>query len=163
MCESRSVAFGFAGGEGPNSRPGCFWSSQRWRNDRRLSDSSVLKVSTRDCFYLIVRFLGPRMYLTAKSNCEGRTISGIKGEELCHCPPPTLSYLQYYRTVLKFAALSALIACVPAIRPGCWSGNPWTGATTFLIPSYVQEVQEAVGKFVLYPLETHNTYARISA
>ncbi|KLO07098.1 cellulase [Schizopora paradoxa] len=46
---------------------------------------------------------------------------------------------------MKFAALCALIACVPALVRAAGTGNPWTGATTFLIPEYVQEVQAAVG------------------
>lgn len=51
---------------------------------------------------------------------------------------------------MKFAVLSALIACLPAFVRAAGTGNPWTGATTFLIPEYVQEVQAAVGKFVFY-------------
>lgn len=47
---------------------------------------------------------------------------------------------------MKFSALAALIACVPAFVKAAGSGNPWEGATTFLIPEYVQEVTAAVAK-----------------
>ena len=47
---------------------------------------------------------------------------------------------------MKFTALAALVACIPALAKAAGTGNPWTGATTFLIPSYVDEVTAAVGK-----------------
>lgn len=49
---------------------------------------------------------------------------------------------------MKFTLLAALVACVPAFVQAAGTGNPWTGATTFLIPEYVDEVQAAIGKSV---------------
>lgn len=49
---------------------------------------------------------------------------------------------------MKFTTLASLIACVPAFVRSAGTGNPWTGATTFLIPEYVDEVNAAVGKYV---------------
>ncbi|KAL5535992.1 CEL3_1 [Sanghuangporus sanghuang] len=45
---------------------------------------------------------------------------------------------------MKFSALSALVACVPAFVKAAGSGNPFEGATVFLTPSYVEEVTAAV-------------------
>jgi len=45
---------------------------------------------------------------------------------------------------MKFAALAALVACVPSLVSAAGAGNPWSGATTFLVPEYVAEVQAAV-------------------
>ncbi|KAI5122378.1 hypothetical protein M0805_004135 [Coniferiporia weirii] len=45
---------------------------------------------------------------------------------------------------MKFTALAALVACIPALVKAAGSGNPFDGATPFLIPSYVAEVQAAV-------------------
>jgi cellulose 1,4-beta-cellobiosidase len=50
---------------------------------------------------------------------------------------------------MKFAALASLVALVPAFVKAAGSGNPYTGATTFLIPEYVDEVNAAVAKSVL--------------
>lgn len=47
---------------------------------------------------------------------------------------------------MKLSALAALVACVPAFVKAAGSGNPFEGATTFLIPEYVTEVQAAVAK-----------------
>lgn len=59
---------------------------------------------------------------------------------------------------MKFSALAALIACVPAFVQSAGTGNPWDGATTFLIPSYVAEVQAAVGKYVVLDEPTKCIY-----
>ena len=47
---------------------------------------------------------------------------------------------------MKFSALAALVACIPALVKAAGQGNPWTGAKTFLIPEYVDEVKAAVAK-----------------
>ena len=49
-------------------------------------------------------------------------------------------------TKMKFTALLALIACIPAFVKAAGSGSPFEGATTFLIPEYVDEVTAAVAK-----------------
>ncbi|THH06675.1 hypothetical protein EW145_g3921 [Phellinidium pouzarii] len=45
---------------------------------------------------------------------------------------------------MKFAVLTALIACVPTFIDAASSRSPYDGASVFLIPSYVSEVQAAV-------------------
>ena len=47
---------------------------------------------------------------------------------------------------MKFTALAALVACIPAFVKAAGSGSPFEGATTFLIPEYVDEVTAAVAK-----------------
>lgn len=47
---------------------------------------------------------------------------------------------------MKFSALAALVACIPALVRAAGSGNPWTGATVFQIPEYADEVNAAVAK-----------------
>ncbi|EJC98731.1 cellulase [Fomitiporia mediterranea MF3/22] len=45
---------------------------------------------------------------------------------------------------MKLSALAALVACIPALVKGAGTGNPFEGATVFLNPTYVAEVQAAV-------------------
>lgn len=47
---------------------------------------------------------------------------------------------------MKFSSLAALVACVPAFVKAAGSGNPFEGATVFLDPSYVAEVQASVAR-----------------
>lgn len=49
---------------------------------------------------------------------------------------------------MKFSALAALVACIPALVKAAGQGNPWEGATTFLIPEYIDEVKAAAAEYV---------------
>ena len=51
---------------------------------------------------------------------------------------------------MKFSALAAIVACVPALVRAAGSGNPFEGATPYLIPDYTDEVNAAVAKYALF-------------
>ncbi|KAF8587160.1 glycoside hydrolase family 6 protein [Ramaria rubella] len=55
---------------------------------------------------------------------------------------------------MKFSGLISFITIVPALVKAGGSGNPYTGATTFLIPEYVNEVKAAVANITDATLAT---------
>lgn len=47
---------------------------------------------------------------------------------------------------MKPLSLSAFVISVTALVKAAGQGNPWAGATTFLIPQFVDEVNTAIAK-----------------
>lgn len=71
-------------------------------------------------------------------------------------PPPVSSPVENanrtHLSIMKFTALASLAATLPVAVSAAGTGNPFTYATSFLIPEYVDEVRAAVAGFVTFPL-----------